>query len=99
MTQLPKSSRFAQARSCVMQVVRVSGTIKKSEEEAIRRAKNAILKAKKDAAGSATEGLNAILDHFGPDVDLEVLRQKRSKPIATLEDEDDDDLEMMSGSD
>ncbi|CAF9928256.1 MAG: hypothetical protein HETSPECPRED_006787 [Heterodermia speciosa] len=99
MTQLPKSSRFAQARSCVMQVVRVSGTIKKSEEEAIRRAKNAILKAKKDAAGSATEGLNAILDQFGPDVDLEVLRQKRSKPIATLEDEDDDDLEMMSGSD
>ena len=99
MTQLPKSSKFAQSRSCVMQVVRVSGTIKKSEEEAIRRAKTAILKARKEAAGSATEGLNAILGQSGPDLNLGMLDQKGSKPIATLGDENDDDLEMMSDSD
>ncbi|KAL8790361.1 MAG: hypothetical protein Q9195_006379 [Heterodermia aff. obscurata] len=99
MTQLPKSSKFAQARSCVMQVVRVSGTIKKSEEEAIRRAKTAICKARKEAAGSATEELNAILGQPGPEVELEMLGQKGSKPIAALEDEDDDGLEMMSDSD
>ena len=99
MTQLPKSSKFAQARSCVMQVVRVSGTIKKSEEEAIRRAKSAILKARKEEAGSATKGLSAIFGQSSHDVDVEMLGQKGSKPIATLEDEDDDDLEMMSHSD
>lgn len=82
-----------------MQVVRVSGTIKKAEEEAIRRAKTAILKARKEAVESATEGLNAILGQSGPDVNLRMLGQKGSKPIGTLEDEDDDDLETMSDSD
>ena len=101
MTELPKTSKFAQARTCVMQVVRVSGTIKKAEEEAIRRAKTAILRARKEAAESATEGLNIILGQSGLDVDLEMLGHKGRKPIATLEDEDededDDDREIMAG--
>ena len=82
-----------------MQVVRVSGTIKKSEEEVIRRAKTAILKARKEAVESATEGLNAILGQSGPNVSLGMLGQKGSKPIATLEDEDDDDQDIMSDAD
>ena len=100
MTELPKTSKFAQARSCVMQVVRVSGTIKKAEEEAIRRAKTAILRAKKEAAESATEGLNTILSQSGLDVDLEMLGHKGTKPIVTLDDEDEDDgdQEVMTGS-
>ena len=96
MTQLPKSSKFTQARSCVMQVVRVSGTIKKSEEEAIRRAKTAILKARNEAAGSATEGLNAMFGQSGSE-DLEMLGQKGSKPVTIPDDEDDP--KMMSDTD
>ncbi|KAF1348876.1 Rpp14/Pop5 family-domain-containing protein [Delphinella strobiligena] len=41
-------------QSCVIQVVRVSGTIRKAEEEAIRRAKASIIRAQRkkgDAAG------------------------------------------------
>jgi len=36
---------------CSIQVVRVSGTIKKAEEEAIRRARLSIVRAKRAAAG------------------------------------------------
>lgn len=39
-------------RPCVMRVVRVSGTIKKAEEEAIKRARLAILRAKGQVGGS-----------------------------------------------
>lgn len=44
-------------RECVIQVVRVSGTIRKSEEEAIRRAKVGILKAQGAGRGTVLEGL------------------------------------------
>lgn len=37
--------------ACVLRVVRVSGTIRKSEEEAIRRAKASILRAHRAALG------------------------------------------------
>ncbi len=57
MTHLPNSKHNAIPRPCVFQVVRVSGTIRKSEEEAIRRARAAISRAKKDAA----TGLHALL--------------------------------------
>ncbi|KAG9542960.1 hypothetical protein KCU61_g2328, partial [Aureobasidium melanogenum] len=39
-------------QACVIQVVRVSGTIRKAEEEAIRRAKAAILRATTQGKGS-----------------------------------------------
>ncbi|KAG9810598.1 hypothetical protein KCU63_g21124, partial [Aureobasidium melanogenum] len=39
-------------QACVIQVVRVSGTIRKAEEEAIRRAKAAILRATAQGKGS-----------------------------------------------
>lgn len=42
-------------------MVRVSGTIRKVEEEAIRRARAAILKAEKEAAGRVGTGLAALL--------------------------------------
>lgn len=72
-----------------MQVVRVSGTIKKSEEEAIRRARVAILKAKRDAAGSATEGLNAILGPIGADSGIGLLGQEGIEAPAPAEDDND----------
>ena len=83
-----------------MQVVRVSGTIKKSEEEAIRRARAAILKAKREAVGSATEGLNAILGQSDPDACTRLLGEKDSEgPAITANDQDDDEEMESDGSD
>ncbi|KAG8167903.1 hypothetical protein KVR01_003592 [Diaporthe batatas] len=45
---------------CIFRVVRVSGTIKKVEEEAIRRAKQMILAAKDEMAGKETDALNTL---------------------------------------
>ena len=47
---------------CVVQVVRVSGTIKKSEEEAIRRARSIILHARKteSVSSSITTGFTVL---------------------------------------
>ena len=74
-----------------MQVVRVSGTIKKAEEEAIRRARVAILKAKKEAGEGATDRLSAILGHS---------ETKGVNALAGFENDDDEDEdESGSGSD
>ncbi|KAK3487635.1 Rpp14/Pop5 family-domain-containing protein [Neurospora hispaniola] len=48
-------------RPCIFRVVRVSGTIRKVEEEAIRRAKLLVLAAKDEMAGKASsDALNAL---------------------------------------
>lgn len=57
MTHIPNGGK--QSRPCVMRVVRVSGTIKKVEEEAIRRARVAILKANSES------GIDEIIDMLG----------------------------------
>ena len=56
-----KTARDGQARSCAIQVVRVSGTIKKAEEEAIKRARAAILRAKRESGEESTDGLLGLL--------------------------------------
>ncbi|KAK4099694.1 hypothetical protein N658DRAFT_508517 [Parathielavia hyrcaniae] len=50
-------------RPCVFRVVRVSGTIRKVEEEAVRRAKLLVLAAKDEMAGksSSSDALGALL--------------------------------------
>lgn len=50
MTRIPKPVD----RACAIQVVRVSGTIRKSEEEAIRRARLAIFRA--NSVETTTDG-------------------------------------------
>ena len=94
MTELPKISKQASSRPCVMQVVRVSGTIKKVEEEAIRRARIAVLKAKRAAGEGATDALSAILGQ--PDQEPQL--GKEASLLAGFENDDDDDLEMDSDS-
>ncbi|MCJ1384543.1 hypothetical protein MMC17_007660 [Xylographa soralifera] len=42
---------------CVIRVVRVSGTIRKAEEEAVRRARGDILRAKRGEEGGGLEGM------------------------------------------
>ena len=69
----------------------MSGTIRKVEEEAIRRARATILKAQKDAAEGAGTGLEVLLGPPGGP-------QENSKASRHLEDamvnpEDDDDEE------
>lgn len=49
-------------KSCVFKVVRVSGTIRKAEEEAIRRAREMILKAQRDLGD---QGQSILDDMFG----------------------------------
>jgi ribonuclease P/MRP protein subunit POP5 len=49
---------------CIIQVVRVSGTIKKAEEEAIRRARLSIVRARR-----AAEGKVGIADTLSEDED------------------------------
>ncbi len=97
MTELPKTSKQAPYRPCVMQVVRVSGTIKKAEEEAIRRARVFILRAKREASEGAMNGLSTILGKPDKEPTLELLEGKGSSILAGFEnDYDEDDLESAS---
>lgn len=48
MDTLPAASRGDAPVRCVVRVVRVSGTIRKSEEEVLRRARRDIVRAKKE---------------------------------------------------
>lgn len=74
-----------------MQVVRVSGTIKKAEEEAIRRARDAILKAKREAGEGTLDGLMGLLN-------AEEELGKTNAAVNTGSDDDDDfDPAMASG--
>lgn len=73
--------------------MRVSGTIKKAEEEAIRRARAAILRAKREGGEGSTDGLLGIL---GKD-DAEALRGGNNMTAGS--DVSDEDEEMASDSD
>lgn len=48
-------------KKCVYRVVRVSGTIRKAEEEAIRRAREMILRAKRELGDQSAAALESIL--------------------------------------
>lgn len=58
---------------CVMQVVRVSGTIRKAEEEAIRRARLQIRLAQRTTGGEANASVKAVDDVVDGDGDLAML--------------------------
>lgn len=73
-----------------MQVVRVSGTIKKAEEEAIRRAKAAILKAKDGTDQDGSIGLDAILGK-ADEVPSISHSEGRGRAAVDIEDDDEDD--------
>lgn len=68
-------------RPCIFRVVRVSGTIRKAEEEAIRQAKRLILAAKDDP-GPATSSFTSAL-------------QKEDQAILEVTDQSSDDDEDM----
>ena len=71
-------------QACVIQVVRVSGTIRKAEEDAIRRAKAAILRA--TAQGKASDfTLDKLLGAEGASGNT------RAEALMGIESDDDDD--------
>jgi ribonuclease P/MRP protein subunit POP5 len=63
MTEVP-GPRGSPSITCVVQVVRVSGTIKKSEEELMRRSRRDIIRAKQweASAGKSTDVLARLMD-------------------------------------
>ena len=54
MTEVP-GTKFAPSKKCVVQVVRASGTIRKSEEELLRRTKRDIVRVKEWEEGAAED--------------------------------------------
>lgn len=74
---------------CVFQVVRVSGTMRKAEQEAIRRAREIILQARREAELKGSE--NTTLENiFGQDHNSKV-----TKDVAMV-DKSDSEMEDLS---
>lgn len=88
---MPGVRRGERGRECVVQVVRVSGTIRKSEEELMRRARAEILRAKEDdsilAAGVLGKAMGVTATMGGRDVESSIM------------DYDDEDEEVEDESD
>jgi len=55
-----KSVPVKNGKSCVFRIVRVSGTIRKAEEEAIRRAKEIVVKAQREMGEKSQSTLDNI---------------------------------------
>lgn len=73
-----------------MQVVRVSGTIRKAEDEVIKRARAAILKVRSETQDGISGGLNAILGTSTGRGSSKV-HESILPPVIGIEDEDHDD--------
>lgn len=73
----------------------MSGTIKKAEEEAIRRARAAILRAKREGGEGSTDGLLGIL---GKD-DEEALQGGGDLTAGSNASDEDDGMGMESDGD
>lgn len=76
-------------QDCVVQVVRVSGTIRKAEEEAIRRAKQAILQARR-AAGDNVLSADALLSKSGGG-SFDAAKDDEDAPMEGIVDDEDDE--------
>lgn len=84
MNQVP----IRDGRPCVFRVVRVSGTVRKVEEEAVRRAKLLVRAAKDEMAGkSSSDALGSLLRSGG----------KQPSIIAALDAQVDSEAELEAG--
>ncbi|KAL8854391.1 MAG: hypothetical protein Q9221_000878 [Calogaya cf. arnoldii] len=93
MTHLPRLPDQDKLQTCVMQVVRISGTIRKAEEEVIRRARAAILKAKGENSQRERAGFDAILGPAKEGMSSKKLTKDEGLERAIEDEEDDDDDE------
>ncbi|KAI4151682.1 MAG: hypothetical protein LQ341_000857 [Variospora aurantia] len=90
LTHIPQLPNQPTPQPCVMQVVRVSGTIRKAEEEIIKRARAAILAARNAAHHEGLGGLNAILG-LGIAQPSSISHADVSQLVTGIEDNDEDD--------
>ncbi|KAI9741455.1 MAG: hypothetical protein M1818_004261 [Claussenomyces sp. TS43310] len=78
-------------KNCVFNVIRVSGTIRKAEEEAIRRARDTILRARRDFG----EQRDARLDNiFGKQQETQT--PERASDVSMLDRDDTEEEEEIS---
>jgi len=89
MTRVPVKD----GRKCVFQVVRVSGTIRKAEEEAIRRAREMISKARRAMEGQSDLALQSI---FGKD-DSYAEKETANDILMVDRSDSEDDDELSDG--
>ncbi|TVY30230.1 Ribonuclease P/MRP protein subunit POP5 [Lachnellula hyalina] len=80
-------------KNCVFRVVRVSGTIRKAEEEAIRRAKEIIVKARREAGEKGESTLDNI---FGKTKDGTT---ESTKDVLMVDGSDSEEEGYMSDGD
>ncbi|CCU74709.1 unnamed protein product [Blumeria hordei] len=64
-----------EGKGCIFSVVRVSGTMRKAEEEAIRRARQNIIKATRIVPGDVNSTLETILGKPESTVDVDMLNE------------------------
>ncbi|KAL8880474.1 MAG: hypothetical protein Q9205_000716 [Flavoplaca limonia] len=97
MTHLPRLPDQEKLQPCVMQVIRVSGTIRKAEEEIIRRARAAILKARRESQ----DGERVVLDQIlSPDNEVSKRPERDEVLESGIEDvEDDENQEAVDEDD
>ena len=78
-------TRDGQGRPCIFRVVRVSGTIRKAEEEAVRQAKRLIIAAKQEAdyGSSFTRDLPA--REQGNAVDLSIVDESSDEAMEDVD--------------
>jgi ribonuclease P/MRP protein subunit POP5 len=86
MTNLPGKD----GKNCVFRVVRVSGTIRKAQEEAIRRARELILAAQRDHNGrgdTTLEGIFGKTEETTSTNDVQMVDRSDSEEEAESDDE------------
>lgn len=79
-------------KKCVFRVVRVSGTIRKAEEEAIRRAREMILRARRELGEQSDAALEGLL---GKDKDAK--DKARDEDITMVDRSDSEEDELSDG--
>jgi len=87
MTQIPG---VRDGRKCVFRVVRVSGTIRKAQEEAVRRARELILAAQRDLSEKSESSLSGIFNKT-------VEREDEGKSDAMMVDRSDSEEDEAIG--
>lgn len=80
-------------KSCVFRVVRVSGTIRKAEEEGIRRAKEIVIMARREMGEQSGSTLDSIFGKGGKNAQLDSANDITMVDSVDSEDEEisDDD--------
>jgi ribonuclease P/MRP protein subunit POP5 len=94
MTSVPVKD--GEGKNCVFRVVRVSGTIRKAEEEAIRRARELILKARREIGEKSNSTLD---DIFGGATEGNIRPENTKEKDILMVDRSDSEEENEDDSD